>query len=115
MGIVYGISAVILIVVFILIKKTDKKLNIISFTSLSIVLMLCYNTVICYVLTFFKIPNTLTILSTINYIITAIIFWFIIKKKKIQKYQFDLGRTNLYRNNFNFSTYTWILRIWIPI
>ncbi len=115
MKMVYGISAIALIIAFILIKKTEKKLNIISFTSLSIVLMLCYNTFVCYVLTFFKIPNTLTILSTINYIITVIILSFIIQKKKIQKYQFDLGRTNLYRNNFNFSTYTWILRIWIPI
>ncbi len=115
MGIVYGISVIVLIIAFILIKKTDKKLNIISFTSLSIVLMLCYNAVICYVLTFFKIPNTLTILSAINYIITVIIFLFIIKKKKIQKYQFDLGRTDLYRNNSNFSTYSWILRIRISI
>ena len=89
MGILFIVSELLLIISFILKKKTEKKLDITNFLCLSIVLLFCYNTFICYVLTFFVIPCKLWILATINIIISLILIFFIIKKKQIQKYSFD--------------------------
>ena len=49
MGITYLISIIVLLIAIILVKKTEKKINIVSFLSLSIVTLFCYNTFICYV------------------------------------------------------------------
>lgn len=49
--------------------------------------MFCYNTLVCYILTFFTIPITLLGLSIINFIITIILLFFIIRKKQIQSYE----------------------------
>ncbi len=87
MGIVYIISSIALMISFILIKKTSKKLNILSFIAITIGLMFCYNTLVCYILTFFTIPITLLGLSIINFIITIILLFFIIRKKQIQSYE----------------------------
>ncbi len=87
MGIVYIISLISLMASFILIKKTQKKLNILSFIAITIGLMFCYNTLVCYILTFFTIPITLLGLSIINFIITIILLFFIIRKKQIQSYE----------------------------
>ena len=54
MGIVYLITVLSVVVAFILIKKTEKTLNLISFTGISIVCMLCFNAFVCYVLTFVR-------------------------------------------------------------
>ena len=67
MGIVYFISVLALITAFILIKKTNKTLSIISFIGITIVTLFCYNAFVCYVLTFVKIPITLVSLSIINF------------------------------------------------
>ena len=77
MGIVYIISLISLMASFILIKKTQKKLNILSFIAITIGLMFCYNTLVCYILTFFTIPITLLGLSIINFIITIILLLYL--------------------------------------
>ncbi len=87
MGIVYIFSSIILMVSFILIKKSSKKLNILSFIAITIGLMFCYNTLVCYILTFFTIPITLLGLSIINFIISLILLFFVIRKKQIQSYE----------------------------
>lgn len=87
MGIVYIISLISLMASFILIKKTQKKLNILGFIAITIGLMFCYNTLVCYILTFFTIPITLLGLLIINFIITIILLFFIIRKKQIQSYE----------------------------
>ncbi len=89
MGIVYIVSALVLYISFILIKKTEKELNILSFMGISIVLLMCYNTFVCYVFTFFRIPITLVSLSIINAIFSILIIYFIIKRKSKQKYKLD--------------------------
>lgn len=89
MGIIYLISAISLVTAFILIKKSDKILDILSFLGISIVVFFSYNVFLCYVLTFVSIPNSLIVLSIMNFIITAIISTIILKKKQIQKYKFD--------------------------
>ena len=87
MGIIYALTALILFVSFILIKKTDKKINMLSFIAITIGVLFCYNTFICYVLTFFMLPVTLLNLSIINLIISVILIFFIIRKRQIQAYE----------------------------
>lgn len=88
MGIIYIISGIILLVNFILIKKSDKEIDLVGFTALSIVLLFCYNTFICYVLTFLTIPCKLEILALINIIVSLCLIMPIIKNKKVQKYTY---------------------------
>ncbi len=87
MGIIYGISLLLLFISFILVKKTEKKLNILGFIAITIGAIFCYNTLICYILTFFVIPITLLKLSLINFIFSGIFLFFIIKNKSIQLYE----------------------------
>ncbi len=115
MGIIYTLTILLLIIAFILIKKSDKKLNIISFTSITIVLTLCYNAFICYILTFVKIPTTLLNLSIINVVLAGILFYFIFRKKEIQKYEIDKIRNNICFDNINRSTYSSNFKLWLPI
>lgn len=90
MGIVYGLSVLILFISFILIKKTEKTLDILSFLGISIVVLLSYNALICYILTFFLLPITLISLSAINLFIALLMIAVIIKQKEIQKYELDI-------------------------
>lgn len=86
MGIVYILSQIIIFVSFILVKKTEKKLNILGFIAISIGTLFCYNTFVCYVLTFFTIPVTLPNLSIINIVISIIFIAIMLRKNKIQSY-----------------------------
>lgn len=93
MGIIYVISVTILLIIFMLIKKSGKTLNFLGILGLGIVLILCYNVLECYILNFLRIKLTLLNLSIINFIfiITGGIYLF--RKKDLQKYylnKFDL-------------------------
>lgn len=81
-GIIYVISTIMLIVSFILIKKIGRKINIVSMIGVTILLELCYNAFVCYVLTFFNIPNNLYVLAIINFIISAILLVNTFKNKE---------------------------------
>lgn len=87
MGIIYFVSVIILMISFILIKKTDKKIDILKFISISVVALFCYNTFVCYILTFFTIKCTLLNLTIINIIISIIFIAIVIRKKQIQSYE----------------------------
>ncbi|MBO5478122.1 MAG: hypothetical protein J6A04_00065 [Clostridia bacterium] len=89
MGIIYLISVIILFVTYLLIQKTKNKIDILKQVALGFVLLFCYNTFICYVLTFFTIPVTLLGLSIINAIFTTIMIVYLVKTKKIQTYQIE--------------------------
>lgn len=89
MGIIYLISTLIILISFILVKKTDKELNIISFICIGIVTLFCYNAFVCYILTFFTIPLKLWLLSIINIAVSAIFIFKMVNKKKIQKFVFN--------------------------
>ena len=88
MGILYLISTIILLVSFILIKKTEHKIDIFSFVCTSTVLLFCYNTFVCYILTFFTIPIKLWILAIINLFFAILLSIPSIIKKEVQKYIF---------------------------
>ena len=85
MGIVYGISIILIFINYILFKKTNKKIDILKQIVYGIVLLFCYNALVCYILTFFTIPITLEGLSFINLLISIPMIGYIAKTKKIQK------------------------------
>ncbi len=89
MGIIYCISLLILFGSYLLIRRTEEKIDILKQIALNLVLLFCYNTFICYILTFFNIPITLLNLVIINLIFSIIIIIYLIKSKKIQKFKID--------------------------
>lgn len=84
--IIYILSALILLILFILLKKKEYKVDFIKYIIITIVLFLCYNSAICLLLSSLCIPITLLTLSIINIIISIIILFIIIKEKTIQQY-----------------------------
>ena len=89
MGILYLVSTAILLTSFIILEKSEKKLDILGSIFISIIILFCYNAFLCYVLTFFAILNKLWILSLINLIISVLLLYITIKKRRIQKFKFD--------------------------
>ena len=89
MGVVYLISVLILFVAFILIKKTEKVIDILSFIGITIVIGLCYNAFICYVFTFLNIPIMLLSLAITNILLSIPMYVLIYKQREIQKYKFE--------------------------
>ncbi len=69
MSIVYSISTIILFIAIMLVKKSEKKLDVIVTITLSMVLLLCYNTFLCYVFTMCHIPIHLGSLTITNILV----------------------------------------------
>ena len=90
MGIIYAISILAILVIFMLIKKSEKELNGLGIFGLGIVLILCYNVFECYILNFINIDLTLLNLSIVNYALVVLGIIYLIKKKEIQRYIVNL-------------------------
>lgn len=93
MSIVYIISTVMLMISTILVKRSDKKQDIIRNIAIMLVLFLCYQTAICYLFTLLHIPITLLSLSLVNIVVSAVFIGKMIHQKQIQPYQFDAKDT----------------------
>lgn len=89
MSIIYIFLEIIAIVIFLLVKKTDKKENILFWIVFSLITMICYNTFITFILSTLQIKMTLTNLSIILIIISGIFSFIIYKNKKIQRYYIE--------------------------
>ena len=89
MGIVYLISSIILIVLFMMIKKTEKNLDFLGFLGISIVLFMGYNALICFVCGFINVPVNLITLSVINALFSILMAYLMYKQKEKQKFNFD--------------------------
>lgn len=85
--IVYILSVIILLILTILLKKSDKELNFVKSSSITIVCFLCYNTFVCWLFNILTIPITLISLAILNYIISIVLGVIIVKNKQIQKYK----------------------------
>lgn len=86
MEILYCLIALVLFLSSILVKKTDKKISIITTVAITAILALCYNIFVCYILDKIKIPITLLSLTIINLAISAGFIIKIAKDKQIQQY-----------------------------
>lgn len=113
MGIVYFISVLAIVISFILIKKTKKEISILSFSCITITVLLCYNAFVCYVLTFIKVPITLLSLSVINFVLAIVMTAIMVKKKEVQKYKFDKVRSDMYSNYFCSLPCSFLYKIWL--
>jgi len=90
MGIIYVLSLILILLVFMLVKKSDQKLNVLGILGLGIVLILCYNVFQCYVLNYFEIKLSLQNLSKINFVIGISGIIYLLNKKEVQKYSLSL-------------------------
>lgn len=86
MSIVYVLTIILIIGLHMLIYKKEEKENFLKFLILTNALMLCYNIVICVILSFIKIKCTLSTLSIVNIMTIVALGLKIFKDKKIQKY-----------------------------
>lgn len=86
MKILYPITIVIIYILFMLMHKTEKKQNIILWFVISIIGILCYNTLICVICTFVGQLCTLTNLFMCNLVAIIALSIITIRNKKIQKY-----------------------------
>lgn len=85
-SIIYIISIIVLLAIFLLTKKSDKKQNLLLWFFISIMFMFCYNIIIVYLLSAVYIHSTLITLSIVNITISILIYLFLLKNKGIQKY-----------------------------
>jgi len=91
MNILYIITILAVYILFILIHKTEKKQNILEWIPISIILTLCYNILICLILTFIGIKCTLINLNICNIIVIGSFSSILLKDKKIQKYYLKIS------------------------
>lgn len=85
----YILSVLYLFIMFLSYKKSDKKISIISSIIYAIALLFCYNTVIVYFNSLLNIDGSLLVFSIINSVVATILGGVTLKRKKIQKYQFN--------------------------
>lgn len=88
MNYIYILSSLILLILTILIKKSNNKLNIIINIMFTIVGFLAYQLIICLIFSSLNIPIDFLYISIFNILIT-IVFAIFIKKNGIQKFYFN--------------------------
>lgn len=91
MNILYITTILAIYILLMLIHKTEKKQNILTWLPISVVLIFCYNIFICLICTFIGVLCSLVNLSICNSILIAILTSILLKTKKVQKYYFKIG------------------------
>lgn len=86
MSIVYIFLEIIAVIIFLFIKKTNKKENILLWISLSVIVLMCYNIFITFMFNTIKIKSSLTNLSIALILGILLMIFYLYKSKKIQKY-----------------------------
>lgn len=87
MGIFYILTVLCMLAAFVLVKKSEEKINLINWCILSLITYLAFNIAICMIFGSLNITTNLVFLSIVN-LIVAIGFGFkIFKDKKIQKFE----------------------------
>lgn len=85
MNYLYVVFQILIIIGFILIKKNNKKINFIKELIISLVLILCYNVFITFVLSAIGIKCTLVTLSIVDFVV-ILMFTILVRKREFQKY-----------------------------
>lgn len=83
---IYIIISLILFVAVILMKKTDKKQNLIFWIVITLVESICYNVFASYIITMINFKSTLFALTLFNFLVYIFVLAKIYKDKEIQKY-----------------------------
>ena len=86
MKIVYIITLLILFTLFILVKKTNKKENILFWSMITCAILLPYNVILTYFLTIIGIKSSLIALVILNIIISIVLGLKLFKDKEKQQY-----------------------------
>lgn len=86
MGIIYILTTIILIISFLLLKKSNEKQNIIEWIILSIISYLGYNIAVCMIFGNLGVHTNLVFLSIVNVLISSLLGFRIFKKKEKQEY-----------------------------
>ena len=89
MGIIYLITTVILVLSFLLLKKTEEKQNIIQWIIVSIIAFLGYNITICMIFGVIGIHTNLVFLSIINLFIAGFFGYKVFRKKERQAFYLE--------------------------
>lgn len=92
MNILFVLSMVYLMVLFLLYKKNNKEICFVSSLIYSLGLIFCYNTFITFLVYISGINGSMLLYSIINFLIGTIILLVILKKRGIQKYYIDKKR-----------------------
>ena len=88
LGVCYILSVIILFISFLLIKKSEAKLNFISQAILSFICFLAYNIAVVMIFGNLNFTTNLLFLSIFNFIVSIILFIKIFRDKEIQKFEF---------------------------
>lgn len=94
MGIIYLITAVILVLSFLLLKKSEEKQNITQWIIASIIAFLGYNIAVCMIFGVIGIHTNLVFLSIINLFVSGFFCYKVFKKKERQT--FYLEKKNIF-------------------
>ena len=86
----YIATVIILFISFLLVKKSDSKLNFVSMCILSAITYLAYNIAICMIFGSFNISTNLIFLSIINLVVAALFIVIMAKKREIQSFEFRI-------------------------
>ena len=86
MGIVYILTVIVLLVAFMLFKKSDEKQNFIKWLIIFTISLLGYNILIGMILGLLNITSHLWLLSLINLVLAVILGYKAVRKKEVQKY-----------------------------
>ena len=87
MGIFYVVTVLLMFIGFILIKKSEKRINLVNMCILSVIAYLAYNVLICMIFGNLGVTTNLLFLSIVNIVITIFLGIKILKDKEIQTYK----------------------------
>ena len=89
MSILYILTTIALLTLFILIKKSNQKINVVSTIILTLIAYLGYNIAVCFVLGNINLTTNLLCLSIVNLVFIALMSFKLYKDKDIQRFYFN--------------------------
>lgn len=89
MSYIYFLTLMILFFEFLFIKKYKEKKDIILWLCISLFTLMAYNSIVIYIFSLFTLKATLLLRIISNIIVGIVLYFFLIRKKEKQKYNFD--------------------------